>query len=275
MAKNITVAVSEMPDWNNPDQAVRELHDFGVKTAREAIDWYWAKKRAKRIPSMTLRVIAILGLAFGGLAPLIAGLFEDNEQWPFWGYIALAIAGAAITLEKLFGFSTGWMRYVDTATTLETELLRFRMDWQELLHERCGKPIACKQAGPFVSRVGELLERVRKEISDETQIWAEEFRNNLTALHREIEKQRDELTPGGIEVDLETTLQPEDGFDLLLDGRVRRTFFGGRSVVRPVPPGHHTVEVRTTIDGTLHSTQKNVTVQAGAIVEVSLELEAE
>ena len=46
--------------------------------------------------------------------------------------ICVGSAAALIGLDKTFGFSSGWARYVLTVTSIRKALEEFRMDWISL-----------------------------------------------------------------------------------------------------------------------------------------------
>jgi len=272
MPKNIETADHLAFDWSDPQQAVDALFDFTIARARSAARWYWDKKRLHKTMSQWLKSGAILGGAIGALIPLVATALGDPGQSPLWGYVLLAFAGACLSMDRFFGFSTTWMRYVTSATAIETELSRFELDWARLKHAHGGKAWTGSEAGPFLARASELLTRVRAEIERETEAWKEEFRANLAALAKEIEEQRLDDAPGAIELEVDCDAVPEGGIRVLLDGDVVQTLDGTRAGLRPVFPGQHQVAIRAEIDGRELTASAIVAVSARTTTPVTLSL---
>ena len=50
---------------------------------------------------------------------------------PAWSSVALAIAVAMVGLDRFFGFSSAWARYMATGQAILAALNEFRLDWQQ------------------------------------------------------------------------------------------------------------------------------------------------
>ena len=122
MAKNIQAPPQLETDWSDGqrEESLKILYAFAYKTAKEAIDWYWGKKW-KGIIGRALRFLAIVLTAAGGMVPLLLSADIENlgivVVKPQYGYVLIAFAAAFVGLDKFFGFSSTWIRYVTTATT--------------------------------------------------------------------------------------------------------------------------------------------------------------
>jgi len=84
----------------------------------QAINWYLKRKGPISSISKILRIAAILTGTIGGLlpllhAPLLAAFFGQEVQNlnGQLGYVFLALAGAFVLADKVFGVSSKWMRY--------------------------------------------------------------------------------------------------------------------------------------------------------------------
>ena len=111
---------------------VRAVYEYAVAWANEAIDWYLVKKGPKKWWAVGTRVGVILLTATGTLIPLVMATGTlpkwDGVQFAQFGFICLALAGACVGLDKFSGFSSAWMRYLTTATTLQRLLQEFYLD---------------------------------------------------------------------------------------------------------------------------------------------------
>src|SRR5687768_7472658 len=131
------------PSWQ-PDQVQKcldSLRQYAESDVESAIHWYYAKKPWKASASQLLKFLTLLATAAGGLLPIVAstgvfssGLLEADRELRILkvnqiGYLCFGLAAAFLAFDKYFGYSTGWMRYITTAMSLETALRNFRLDW--------------------------------------------------------------------------------------------------------------------------------------------------
>src|SRR2546429_150548 len=133
----------EEPDriaWDSaaPAKSLQDIRNLVELEGQKAIDWYWKAKRWKRIPSQSIQFVALLLTAAAGLAPIIIQLVKnanwvrrDFDSGPF-ASLFVGIAAALLGLGQAFGYSSGWTRYVLTATSMTKLLHEFRMDWVAL-----------------------------------------------------------------------------------------------------------------------------------------------
>nr|WP_295447694.1 SLATT domain-containing protein [uncultured Thiodictyon sp.] len=102
-------------DPAKPGEYLLELRGFVESRALEAIGWYLHRKGSIANLSKFLRLCAIALATLGALLPLIGGtpLVEGilGQAADNYGYGCLALSGATVLLDKLFGFSSRWMRY--------------------------------------------------------------------------------------------------------------------------------------------------------------------
>ena len=267
------IVVDSLPalDWSKPDDAIAALHEFATKVARDALEWYWlAKKWPKRL-SQGSRLLAIVATAIGGLIPLLtAGIIDASRG--SWGYVALAVAGTLVTIDKFFGYSSTWMRFTVSATELETALATFRLDWAKLLAGHCGKRIPCAEAGVFIDRARALVERVRKEIEEETAEWVAEYRSSLAALEKKVAEQLKAQQPGAIELEVPDAGKAKGGVAVLLDDTVVQTVSTPTVALPHVVPGQHKVEVKGVVGGATKRAMRIVVVEPGKTIKLKLPL---
>jgi hypothetical protein len=163
--------------------------------AGKAIDWYWAHKGWKSWPSRIIRFSAILLTALAGIFPVTVTLFDiqrASANSGLWSSLLVGLAAALLGLDKAFGFSTGWARYVLAATSIRKTLEEFRMDWMVLS--------AQLTAGPKPEEIAKLLQRAKEfraavegAVLQETKDWITEFQNNFAELEKDIKVQLDSL----------------------------------------------------------------------------------
>src|SRR5580765_3954041 len=155
-AKNIESSASTMPNWDldRPLESLAEIHSYVIKEAAKSIDWYWARKVWKSRSSQTIRFLFWLLAAIGGVLPIIGKLFEKffqrhqlNVIDGLWASLFLGVAAALLGLDKTFGFSRGWARYVLAASNIRKGLEEFRLEWADLMAKAGPALISAKAAG--------------------------------------------------------------------------------------------------------------------------------
>jgi hypothetical protein len=174
------LAVATRQDWEDPEAAVQALFGHAEAKAIEAIDWYLAVKRPKKRVSRLLRAAAIVLASAGALEPVVTAPWAASGRVQ-WGYLLLGLAAACVAFDRFFGISTGWMRCMQSAQTLQTLLEEFQYDWAAA----CAAPRANNLAETVPERLALLRAfsaHVTGLIRGETAEWAQEFNFNLAQL---------------------------------------------------------------------------------------------
>jgi hypothetical protein len=295
MMKNIDMSQRGL-DWNaaNPSESLAALRAYVEEEALKASNWYMQRKGTKAFFSRYLRLGAIVAAAAGGLYPIAESLYEAFEKSAsttttattsaassgLWASLFVGCAAALVGLDKAFGFSTGWIRYMTTASIIRKSLEEFRMDWTLKLAEAGSNPPAEK-----VLEFVQLAKRVRLAIEDqvleETKAWASEFQNNLSQLEREVRQQaeaqrsqadkdlktlQESIKPGSIELSVANAKDADNyTFQVRLEGAsdpVEETVTGSTSWGQlGLKPGHYKL--------TVSASTKNRPVRAMAVCEVA------
>ena len=176
-------------------QSLDEIRKIVEGEAEKASRWYYEKKRTKVFYSQCLRMLAVLLGSIGAAIPFISStnLFKasgDAAELAIlrtnqWGYVFILAAGTCVAMDKLFGFSTNWIRFVDAATKIETLLGRFRIEWykQMALADLSGLP--ADSVNKLFDTLLDFATKTRDVIEKETGDWIVEFRSNLTKLAEE------------------------------------------------------------------------------------------
>jgi len=173
-------------------KSLDEIRKLVESEAEKAIRWYYDKKRTKVFYSQCLRMFAVILGGIGAAIPFIAstGTFSPAGELAAlkvnqWGYVFILAAGTCVAVDKLFGFSTNWIRFVDAATKMETLLARFRLEWYK---QMALADISGQTADALAKLFDTLLDfatKTRDVIEKETGDWIVEFRSNLTKLSDE------------------------------------------------------------------------------------------
>ena len=212
------------------------------REAGNSIDWYWRNKRSKSFFSRIIRFLAITLTAAAGIFPIavemlnpLMGYFQLKYQIPHSGLASSLFVGLAAGLygfDKAFGLSSGWTRYVLTATLLEKTLEQFRLQWTLLMAKTSREPTP-DQIEALLACARDFRVGVAQTVLQETKDWVTEFQDNLGQLERETQAQiedlrarvetsrknlSDESLPGAVELTVsDATRSDDNSFDVSID----------------------------------------------------------
>lgn len=167
------------PNWKDPDQALSEILSYCLEQAKDSERWYMRKRTPKRIASRILRVASIALVAVGVLIPILAQIYTEDGKpviAPGWASLALVSAATMVALDRLFGFSTAWARFIDANFRIARLRHELEFEWQTLRAEAggCGAdPVLLMElAREFVREVDEV-------VAGEVHTWSNEFKASL------------------------------------------------------------------------------------------------
>ena len=279
MAKNIiSLSFPENLSWAD-DAAVRKslqaIYAYADEAARASVDWYFEHKGMKGGIARGLRFSAIILTTIGGVVPLLV----NSRIWWFGsdtkidyaqlGYVALALAGGCVALDRFFGYSSGWIRYVTSALNLQRLRAEFQFDWAILMAGLPAAPIPFIQQEALLRRAQSFILRIREEIAKETAEWSAEYRSNLTELEKTARTQLEAWKPGVINLTVPNALQLKD-VTVFLDEQVYNVITTTTCKIAPVYPGQHMVTVTAKAADRNAAASSHVGVAAGQAVAISL-----
>lgn len=220
----------------------------------------------------------------GGLTPIISSLglqtaitangFPGLNAGQL-GYLFLGLAASCVGVDKFFGFSSGWMRYITTMMALERALSSFRFEWAMLVAKLREKAPTPDQVQLMIQRIKEFLAAIDTEVDQETQSWVSEFKTNLAEIEKTAKTQAETLRPGAIDISVTNGMETEDGFTVAIDGMEVKRVRGTRYQIGYVSPGPHKIAVSGSIQGAQLDASELVNVTPGAVVSVTVALPVE
>jgi hypothetical protein len=266
------------PEWDpaNPSAALKKILTHVTRQARSAITWYIKAKRSKQIFGRLLRAGAILLGAIAGILPMLSQAYGENGKPafpPVWSSAALAVAAALVILDRFFGFTSAWIRYVTTELKIRQVLEEFQMDceiaraaWPD------GKPTA-DHVQQMLARCKAFVTQVQGIVVDETNMWAREFQDTLKQLTADAAAARSTAAePGAVNVAVTNGDECAAGWDLTVDGGTPQHFTGKSGALAALTTGVHLLAATGTINGTVKRAQIAATVAAGGVASASLTL---
>jgi hypothetical protein len=170
--------------WAAEDRAksLAALVDYATGEAERAIDWYYWKRGRMQRWGRGLRLGAILATSAAGVTPLLAELMDRNGSptiEPLWAALLLAVAGILVLLDRFWGCTSAWVRYMLAAQEISAALDAFRIDWESHKLLSDGLDADVEQAQVTIDRCRTFLGRVRTVVRTETDSWATEFHKVL------------------------------------------------------------------------------------------------
>jgi len=160
------------------DDSLDEACRWCLTAAGERITWYRRRSRNFRFWSKTFRILTLILLSLGILAPLyesVLGRTPLNLNFVELGYLALAVGGVLFLFDKAFGLSKGWIRFMTTLIRLQNEVRLFQIEWIAARAEKAALPARVEMMREFITSINKLTE-------SETIQWAAEFENSLALL---------------------------------------------------------------------------------------------
>jgi hypothetical protein len=173
--------------WEEPDldASLKAVYSWVEAEGLRAADWYLREKRWKSRWSRWLRISAIVLATLGAALPFVAVQQDSGDTE--WGYVLLALAAGAVALDRFFGFSTGWMRFMTAELAIRQQVQQLQFTWTRILMDQAGRRFTREQAAAHLEMLAGVAAGFDDEVRRETMVWIEEFSSSLA----------DELRPGG------------------------------------------------------------------------------
>ncbi|TXE06717.1 SLATT domain-containing protein [Algoriphagus aquimarinus] len=258
-------------------ETIEETFINTIQEANNASNWYKVNIKAKRKYSRGIRLTSIILFGLGGIIPLINALILENKGETTilnLGYIAIAFAGTLLLLDKFFGFSSGWIRYITTEMEITKKIKEFELRWKI---ETYGKNLAVipeEEAKELLSMLADFIIMIKEIVKEETSAWALEFQTNMAELQKSINNKIETTIPGSIKVTLSNISDYKNLKIKLnnmgsLDVKRKIYFFQG------VPPGYHVISLigENIATNQLFESAEVVLAEAGKLTEFTMNLE--
>lgn len=167
-------------------------HISGISAAMCA--WYWTSIQTKRRTSICIRVLCFLLTVIGSILPILAAINETASYKLAFTQCAIALialAGLLFYSDRVFGWSSGWLRYITTVMTMENLTRSFEFEWANYMIQKNTPfdPIDVKALFGLARKLEQELTRLQ---ADETTKWAAEFNSGTALLESMIKSQREE-----------------------------------------------------------------------------------
>jgi hypothetical protein len=228
--------------------SAQRLADYASYEAQIAIDWYLNKKKSKKDWAQRLRVLAILATAVAGLIPVLAQI-SPNQIAPAWASVALVVAATAVGLDRFFGFSSAWIRFLTTEMQIRNALHQFLLDWELQRIKLEGEIPDLDRIQAMAQRCKDFICQINEILKDEMDDWVQEFRRNLAEIDKAAKARAQATSFSAVNVKVSNGDQCEHGWELSIDDGAPSRHRGKTVAVPSLLTGQHTVRVIGTIAG--------------------------
>lgn len=257
-------------------ESLQKLADYVAAEAASAISWYLRKKRSKQWLAKILRSSAIGATALAGLIPMLAEIYVDQgvpQIAPAWASVALLVAASCVGLDRFFGYSSAWMRFLTTEMQIRHALHDFLLDWElrRAAWEGQEDPGA-EEAEAGLKRCKAFLAEVNDILKAEMDSWVTEFRAAIADIDKAAKAQAEVMRLGAANITVTNGDQCQDGWQLAVDGGAAESHRGTSCALRNLVPGTHTVVVVGRIGAEEKRAEKAFTVAAAQTASEELTL---
>jgi low affinity Fe/Cu permease len=131
-------------------------------------------------------------VAIAGVLPILSQIFGAGSSvkiQPAWATVALTTAVALVALDRFFGFSSAWARYMTTGQAISGALNQFMLDWQKSCYQLPADGLTQENIDHLLDLAKKLARNTDDLIKVETLQWVKEFRETLTEIERAAQTQ--------------------------------------------------------------------------------------
>ncbi|MFY8037619.1 MAG: SLATT domain-containing protein [Cyclobacteriaceae bacterium] len=254
---------------------LQKTYDSVIGGAKIQATWYEDKKKTISKTSRELRRWSIILVSFGGLFPLLGAASKQDifgVDVTNWGYIAIALAGTLLLLDRYFGFSSAWIRYTTTKLEIEKLIKEFEIKWVMEVGDADVNTLDPLKMKELMKSLLDFSNLIAELVKQETNAWAVEFQNNIAELQKSINSKLQSSMPGAIKVSVVNT-KNLTSLVLRLDQLSNIPITGNMALIQNVSPGFHSVTISGKgTDGQTIVIGDEATVEAGKLVSVELKL---
>ena len=172
-----------------------QLCTYAKNQAQQSIDWYFRKRQLRRHFCRIFRLSAILLTAFSGLLPMINEIAGPQKALhSLCAAVALGVAATLILLDRFYGFTNGWIRYLLTARQLIEALEAFHFEVERHKLSWGNPEPTPEQATMLLEQIWQFHKKALGIVNDETKGWAAEFTEAIKQLDEQVKTDRSKLT---------------------------------------------------------------------------------
>lgn len=258
-------------DSTERERSVLELFAYGENHARQVITWYLLARKGKKHCAQGLRLGALMLTAVAGLLPIFAG-FAPMTIEPAWASVAIGVAALFLAIDRFFGCSTAWMRFIATEHKVRQLLHSFQIDCESDRVRWNGQVPTLEQVQVALARTRTFLIEVDELVKQETDIWLHEFQSAIREIDKGTPATGKPAETGAINVTITNGDQIPEGWSLKIDEGVLFNHSGKSAAFSHLAPATYRIHVEGLVDGVQREVEQAVKVVAGQISQVEFTL---
>lgn len=177
-------------DWspNSRTDSLSKVFEHAMDVSNTAQRWYAGKHPSKRKWGRALRIVGLLLAGAGAIIPIISEISSKSGKpaiAPGWAAVALGLAAGCGILDRFFGFSSAWMRYIVAEQRLERQRSDFEYQWNKA-RTNLTTPPSDTEVEKLLTLARDNVKKVGDVIDRETSEWLTEFRGALSEAERRL-----------------------------------------------------------------------------------------
>lgn len=255
--------------------SLEALFERITNEAESAINWYLRAKRPKQRWAVLLRFGSIAFGTIAGIIPILAQILAEDGHpriQPAWASVALGFAAAFVLLDRFFGFSSAWMRYMSTELSIRQLTQEFQVDWESNKATWLGSDPTPEQLRATLASFKAFVTQLNTVIRQETDAWIQEFQSTLKQIDEAAKTKAAVSELGGVTIIVTNGDSCDDGWNFSLDSGAPVNRRGRTAALRDLVPGIHIIRMEGVVGGDLKHAEATVSVTSGGSSTAQLTL---
>ncbi|MFF0173968.1 SLATT domain-containing protein [Micromonospora profundi] len=186
-------SLTSAKDLKLPPTEVVIIFFWAEAQAIAAIEWYLRRKTSRSRWSKFFRAVTIFLGVLGSLVPLVHAATTQAPR-PEWGFVLLAAAAGVLLGDRVFGFSSSWVRFMNTQAKLHGQLVIAQQEFLSWL----ARVDAEDSVAELHEISGRLSQAVNAGVLQETTEWRDDLVTQLGAASAQWEPHVQAPSPTGL-----------------------------------------------------------------------------
>jgi hypothetical protein len=279
IGQDLVSAESAEFSWRDGQRlsCLKKLREIVASKIEMTAAWYMRGKKGRRIFCRFSRVGAVVLATLAAAQPTIAEIYRSQDRLLVRPGIAtiLALAAAALLLlDRFFGASTGWVRYISSGLALNDLRDEFEAMWRLETAAWGDAEPNIDQTKHTVTVLQGFITRVNDIVRAETEAWKAEFQSALQQVEEYAKTAPKKVEKSGLKVAV-TNLDKLDGeWKISVNGGTPEIVTSAEKAFS-LTPGQTQLAVEAKVGDSKKTVRREeiVMLKAGEITSVSFTLE--
>ncbi len=171
---------------NDAMESLQRIYEFVIDLCSQTIEWYLTKKYWRRILGRGLGCAAIVILGLSAMIPVLSEILKMPSFSPMWATVAAILAGVLIGPDRLGGWTTSWIRFIQSALELTRLQCEFQIEWEKYRLGLDAADLDRKAVEQGLEKCKIFAQEIHGNIIGETSKWAQEFQQAITEIGTQI-----------------------------------------------------------------------------------------